>query len=145
MSNTAYCDGLSHRYEASMEELVHELVADFDDNPSTRGRELRELADQDWNEVTEAGLAVLAEDSDSHGARYLVALLLRNGALAQAICDSSPFSIPQAAAIRKVASALDSQFDIQLARRLTSLCDSEEHEAIRILMILEQASGGARL
>src|SRR6185295_8336122 len=128
-----------------MEELLYELVASFESNPSVKGRTLRELADQDWNQFTAASLSALAEDSESHGARYLVALLLRGDTLAQAICDPTSFSISQAAAVTRLATSVDTQFDIELARRLTSSSGIEEHEAERILKILEEASGRSRL
>src|SRR4051794_22767089 len=128
-----------------MEELLHELIASFDSSPSVRGRELRELAEQDWNEFTTASLALLAEDCDSHGARFLVALLLRNGTLVDAICASSPFSISKAAPITRIASGLEVHFDIHVARRATPLPASEEHQAGRILKIFEESSGGPRL
>jgi len=109
------------------------------------GRALRELADWDWNQFKEAGLSVLMGDLESHGARYLVAVLLRENTLERAVCDASLFTLAQATAITKIATTIDTQFDIYLARRLTSSAKIDELEAVRILKILEEASNGVRL
>src|SRR5712671_491854 len=127
-----------------MEALVHQLVAGFDENPFVTSRTLRELADGNWRDFTAASLGALSEDLTSRGARYLVSLLLRGDTLAQAICETSPFSIEQAATIAKLACAVDPKFEIQLAKRLTC-SDLGESEAVRILKILEESSGRALL
>lgn len=106
---------------------------------------MRKLADENWRDFLSASLSVLADGVVSHGARYLVSLLLRKNPLHGALCDPALLSISQAAAITRLALMVEPRFVIDFARRLTSLEAINEQEAERILTIVEEVSDSMRV
>jgi HEAT repeat protein len=128
-----------------MEELVQQLVAGFAKNYLAYGRNLRELADRNWGDFTRACLTILAEGTDSQGTRFLVTLLTRDETLTGALSDPTLFSIKQAADIAKFALVVDPQFDLDLARPLTSSPPMDEALTERVLSILEAIGDSRRL
>jgi len=121
-----------------MEALVQQLLVDFPQDPGTYSRSIRQLADDNWVDFLPASLSVLADGGLSHGASYLVSLLLRENALADALCDPALLTVEAAAAVAKIAVAVERRFGVDLVRRLTSLDPTEQTQAERLLKIVEE-------
>ncbi|HWF47481.1 MAG TPA: HEAT repeat domain-containing protein [Bryobacteraceae bacterium] len=72
---------------------LKKTILDFEKNPMTGTREIREYSESFPNEFLEGAVAVLLETMDTPGGVYLLKLLLAQGSLVALIC--SPFHLRQ--------------------------------------------------
>src|SRR5205085_5880343 len=85
------------------------------------GRVIRDLLDNDRRQFYSISIEMLRDLPDSRGIQFLVALLVSNGLLLEALCDPA-LNKEQALALGRAAVRVDPMADAALAR---GLADSE--------------------
>lgn len=125
------------------------LVRNLDRDSVRCKRLIRRMLDEDRAAFLKSALQVLKGDMDSSGAHYLVALILGNGMLVAALCDSE-LGKDKAVALARAASRIDPNIDVFLARTLADRVAAPEcsagFEADALLMeILGVISDGTRI
>ena len=96
------------------------LVKNFEADAATSRQQIRDLLDNDRDLFYATSIEILKSTADSRGAQYLVALLVSNGMLLQALC-SAELSREEALSLGRAARRVDPMVDVALAR---SLADS---------------------
>jgi len=96
------------------------LVKNFEADAATSRQQIRDLLDNDRELFYATSVEILKSTTDSRGAQYLVALLVSNGMLLQALC-SPELSREEALLLGRSARRVDPMVDVALAR---SLADS---------------------
>jgi hypothetical protein len=96
------------------------LVRNFEADATTSRQQIRDLLDNQRDLFCATSLEILKTTGDSRGAQYLVALLVANGMLLQAICNPD-LSKEEALALGRAARRVDPMTDVTLSR---SLADS---------------------
>lgn len=105
------------------------LVRNFEADAVASRQQIRNLLDNEREHFYASSVSILRTSGDSRGAQYLVALLVSNGMLLQALCDPD-LSREEALSLGRAARRVDSLIDISLAR---SLADSAvRHSAVHV-------------
>jgi HEAT repeat protein len=130
-----------------VEQLLRKIVEDFEAQPATSRRLMRELLEKDGSGFAVAARSVLRQTVDHRGYRYLIALLAGNNMLAKCMCD--PALSPTAAlSLARIGIQVDPSLDASLARELAEGLAGDkrgESQALRILNLLGEISRGSRL
>jgi hypothetical protein len=137
--------------ERSLEDIrtsLFSLVRTFEADAPTNRRIIRELLDNDRQLFYASAIEILKGATDSRGVQYLVALLVANNMLLEALCDPA-LNREQAVALGRAAVRVDPMADAGLAR---GLADSETgqgsvvvHDAPRLMEILCEVGDPARM
>jgi hypothetical protein len=100
-------------------ELGH-LVRNFEADASASRKQIRDLLDNDREIFYGTSIEILKTSGDSRGAQYLVALMVANGMLLEALCNPQ-LSRDEALSLGRAARRVDPMIEVSLAR---SLADS---------------------
>ena len=106
------------------------LVKNFEADAATSRQQIRDLLDNDRDLFYATSIEILKSTADSRGAQYLVALLVSNGMLLQALCNPE-LSREEALSLGRAARRVDPMVDVALARSLadSAVGDSAIHVA----------------
>lgn len=106
------------------------LVRNFEADASASRKQIRDVLDNDRELFYATSIEILKTTGDSRGAQYLVALLVSNGMLLQALC-SPDLSREEALSLGRSARRVDPMVEVALARSLadSSAGDSAVHVA----------------
>ncbi len=96
------------------------LVRNFEVDATASRQQIRDLLDNNRELFCATSIEILKTAGDSRGAQYLVALLVANEMLLQALCNPG-LSREEAMALGRAARRVDPMIDVALAR---SLADS---------------------
>jgi HEAT repeats len=123
------------------------LVRNFEADATTNRKLIRDIFDSDRTVSYSCAIEILKSTGDSRGAQYLIALIVANGMLLQALCEPS-LSKDQALAIARSAVRVDPMADALLARKLADSAVGQG-EAIsdpaRIIEILSEIADPQRV
>jgi HEAT repeat protein len=129
-------------------QTLRELVQNFEADAPGNRRLIRELLENDRSAFYSSTIGILKEADDSRGVQYLVALLVANGMLLEAICDPV-FNREEAYALGRAAIRIDPAADASLAR---GLADSQTgqgtvavHDAPRLMEVLCEIGDPGRM
>lgn len=129
-------------------QALSELVQNFEADAPGNRKLIRELLDNDRNSFYSSTMTILKRGEDSRGVQYLVALLVANGMLLEAICDPS-LTREEACALARAAVRIDPAADATLAR---GLADSQTgqgtvvvHDAPRLMEVLCEIGDPSRM
>ncbi len=103
-------------------------MKNFETDASASRDQIRNLLDNDRDMFYGTSIEILKTAGDSRGAQYLVALLVSNGMLLEALC-SPDLSREEALALGQSARRVDPMIDVALAR---SLADSAVGGAVHV-------------
>ena len=136
------------RSRDEVRESLSNLVRDFEADPPGNRKLIRDLLDNDAAAFYSGAIDLLKSSVESRGAQYLVALLVANGMLLEAICDPA-LSREQAFALGRAAVRVDPMADAGLAR---GLADSESgqgkvvvRDAPRLMEVLCEVGDASRM
>ncbi len=104
------------------------LVKNFEADASASRAQIRNLLDNDRDLFYGTSIEILKTAGDSRGAQYLVALLVSNGMLLEALCNPD-LSREEALSLGRSARRVDPMVDVALAR---SLADSAVGGAVHV-------------
>ena len=93
------------------------LVRNFEADASASRQQIRDLLDNHREIFCASSIEILKTTGDSRGAQYLVALLVANGMLLQAICNPD-LSKEEALSLGRAARRIDPMTDVTLSRSL---------------------------
>jgi hypothetical protein len=93
------------------------LVRNFEADASASRKQIRDLLDNDRERFYGTSIEILKGTGDSRGAQYLVALLVANGMLLQALCNPD-LNREEALSLGRAARRVDPMIDVALARNL---------------------------
>jgi len=116
---------------------LKKVAGDFESQPLTRGREMRDLLERSREDFCTAALEILAGEDADRVKRYLVALLGTNNLLIPCLTDPS---VPgeKAESIAALARRVDPQLPSKLVSYLLERTDLEPPECLeRILALLK--------
>jgi HEAT repeat protein len=123
-------------------------VQNFEADAPGNRKLIRELLDSDRSSFYSSTITILKSGADSRGVQYLVALLVANGMLLEAICDPA-LSREEACALGRAAVRIDPAADASLAR---GLADSQTgqgavvvHDAPRLMEVLCEIGDPSRM
>ena len=125
------------------------MVRNFSADAVRYRHSIRELLDDDRDAFLSNVVRILKSDTDSRAVQYLLALLVSENLLYDALCDPA-LNLDQALAVARLAARVDPMVDVGVARRLAeaAVSDSEASglgDAGRILQILGEISDGTRI
>jgi HEAT repeats len=137
--------------ERSLEDIrtsLSEVIRNFEADPPGNRKLIRDLLDNDRGLFYTSALEILKSSPDSRGVQYLVALLVANGMLLEALCDPA-LDRDQAMTLGRAAVRVDPMADAGLAR---GLADSETgqgsvlvRDAPRLMEILCEVGDPGRM
>src|SRR6266545_3576290 len=122
------------------------LVENFDRDPQTAGRLMRELEMLDRPSFVRAATQLLRNVAETRGFRYLIALLAGHDLLGR--CLISPaLKLREAVVLARIGMQMDPRLDTRLAHTLIGpgACRMSETEACRLLQIMGEVSDGGHL
>jgi hypothetical protein len=93
------------------------LVRNFETDASASRQQIRDLLDNHREVFCASSIEILKTTGDSRGAQYLVALLVANGMLLQAMCNPD-LSKEEALSLGRAARRVDPMTDVTLSRSL---------------------------
>ena len=93
------------------------LVRNFEADAAANRKQIRDLMDNDRGRFYAISIEILKSTGDSRGAQYLVALLVSNGMLLEALC-SPELSREEALSLGRAARRVDPMVEVALARTL---------------------------
>jgi HEAT repeat protein len=93
------------------------LVRNFEADASASRKQIRDLLDNDRELFYATSIEILKSTGDSRGAQYLVALLVSNGMLLEALCNPD-LSREEALSLGRAARRVDPMVEVALARTL---------------------------
>ena len=96
---------------------LRNLVRNFEADAATSRQQIRDLLANDRELFYATSIEILKTSEDSRGVQYLVALLVANGMLLQALSDPG-LSREEALSVGRAARRVDSTIDVSLARSL---------------------------
>src|ERR1017187_8140492 len=103
------------RNRAALEAMVRNFSSD-----AVRYRHsIRELLDDDRDAFLINVVRILKSDTDSRAVQYLLALLVSENLLYDALCDPA-LNLDQALAVARLAARVDTMVDVGVARRLAA-------------------------
>jgi HEAT repeat protein len=125
------------------------MVRNFSSDPVRYRHSIRELLDDDRDAFLTNVIRILRSDTDSRAVQYLLALLVSENLLYDALCDPA-LNLEQALSIARLAARVDPMVDVGVARRLAEATASDSEasslgDAGRILQILTEISDGTRI
>jgi HEAT repeat protein len=123
------------------------LVRNFETDAATNRKLIRDIFDNDRALFYSTAIEILKTSGDSRGAQYLVALIVANGMLMQALCEPS-LSRDQAMALARSAIRVDPMADATLARKLADSAMGQGEsiaDPARIIEILSEIADSARV
>lgn len=131
-----------------MRTALGHLVRNFEADAATSRQQIRDLLDNNRELFYGTSIEILKTSGDSRGLQYLVALLVANGMLFQALCDPG-LSREDALSLGRAARRVDSMIDVSLARGLadSAVGNSAVHVAdpARLMDILCETADAARI
>ena len=136
--------------DRSLEEVrttLEELVKDFEADAAANRKLIRDLMDDGRELFYTAAIDVLKAAGDSRGAQYLIALIVANGMLVDALCEPA-LDREQAMVIARAAVRVDPMADAMLARRLADSAVGTGKaiaDARRLMEILAEIADAARV
>ena len=124
------------------------LVRNFEADASTSRAQIRDLFDNHRELFYGTSIEILKTSGDSRGAQYLVALMVANGMLLEALCNPK-LSRADALSLGRAARRVDPMIEVSLARSLadSALGGSEVHVAdpARLMEILCEIADPGRI
>jgi hypothetical protein len=124
------------------------LVRNFEADAAASRKQIRDLLDNDRELFYATSIEILKNTGDSRGAQYLVALMVANGMLLQALCNPD-LSRDEALSLGRAAMRVDPMSDVSLARDLADSAagGSKVHVAdpARLMDILCEIADAARI
>jgi HEAT repeat protein len=125
------------------------MVRNFSSDAVRYRHSIRELLDDDRDAFLTNVVRILRSDTDSRAVQYLLALLVSENLLYDALCDPA-LNQDQALAVARLAARVDPMVDVGVARRLAEAAVSDAEasslgDAGRILQILAEISDGTRI
>jgi HEAT repeat protein len=125
------------------------MVRNFSSDAVRYRHSIRELLDDDRDAFLTNVVRILRSDTDSRAVQYLLALLVSENLLYDALCDPA-LNPDQALAVARLAARVDPMVDVGVARRLAEAAVSDAEasslgDAGRILQILAEISDGTRI
>jgi HEAT repeat protein len=149
MADLVYVSSLPLTREPRNRAALEALVRNFGADATQSRRAIRDLLDDDRDSFLTNVVRILKSDTESRAAQYLLALLVSENLLYDALCDPA-LDQDQALAVARLAARVDSMVDVTVARRLAESTVSNAEasslgEAGRILQILGEISDGTRI
>lgn len=123
------------------------LVRNFETDATASRKQIRNILDNERGSFYSSAIEILKSDGDSRGAHYLIALIVSNGLLVDALCDPG-LTRDQAMTLARAAIRLDSMVDAMIARRLadSAVGQSEPvHDPARLMYILAEIADASRV
>jgi HEAT repeat protein len=136
------------RTQAEIQGSLSTYIENFENDPPGSRKLIRDLLDNDRDLFYGTAIEILKTLPESRGVQYLVALLVANGMVLQALCDPA-LSKEQAVAVGRAAVRVDPMADAGLAR---GLADSETgqgsvlvEDASRLMEVLCEVGDPSRM
>jgi len=136
-------DPSKENIQASLEGLVR----NFETDATVNRKLIRDIFDSDRGLFYAGAIELVKSSSDSRGVQYLIALMVANGMLLQALCEPS-LSKDQALALARSAMRVDPMADAMLARKLADSAVGQGEaiaEPARIMEILSEIADAQRV
>jgi hypothetical protein len=132
-----------------MGDVVQDLLESFAENQVGARNALRQMAEVDAKGLRSSALPVLKNGCDTPAHAYLVTVLLKHNLLLDALCDPAQFTLEQAVALARFATASGVALPNHLGRHLNELLARGKGQHIsrtlRVLEILAEVSYGAHI
>src|ERR1700760_4823256 len=97
-----------------MEATIRKIIGECNAHPMSGANALRALLARDRQRFFDRAVPVIRDGSECHGVQLLLALLLSEGMLTEALCNPRIFTLDEACAIAERLKRVDSQFDVRL-------------------------------
>jgi HEAT repeat protein len=125
------------------------LVRNLDRDPVRSKRLIRQFVDEDQAAFLRSAIQLLAADTDSRGARHIVAVIVEAGLLLPALYNPL-LTRERALALAQAAASIDPTIDVALARTLAddvsaAQSSGEFDQHARLMEILAAISDGVRI
>jgi HEAT repeat protein len=149
LADLLYVSSLPQIREPRNRAALEAMVRNFGSDAVRYRHSIRELLDDDRTAFLTNVVRILKSDTDSRAVQYLLALLVSENLLYDALCDPA-LNLEQARAVARLAARVDPMVDVGVARRLAEAAVSDPEasslgDAGRILQILGEISDGTRI
>ncbi len=125
------------------------ILADFDLNPTTAAKMVRESALADPANFTKLAIPFLRNPEESKASEFLLSFMIGNRLIGQFICDPDLLTIEESKSLAERARKLDPSFDVTLFREVfgadgeSGSSQSKVGHGVRFIEILDPERGSA--